>query len=287
MPEKIRRRLKALAHSRAVQRPLRLRARRRMLARHKGQVKAEREMLRHQERADAFRAEAKLARARHQDKQAGKQRVKFERERERAIFWKRRCKVIAQRLYKINTERRQLEADLAEWKSKHGARVEGNKVKGGTVGERFILANRTAAANCAAGRRRNFYSMPGSWDCQHEIAPGPDYGERSDCSQFATGMCWTCDLPDPNGTDFTGGYTGTLGQQNNGWRFASEAEMRAKGWGMVLYERWAGDMIFHHVEDYIGEGGDLTIGHGSAPVDPGRIDLFGDGRYRCLIFDPS
>lgn len=280
-------RLRALAHSRAVQRPLRARARRRMLARHKGQVKAERQRDRARKRADVLRAEGRVAAARRQDKVAHKAAIKAERECARAIFWKQRCKVIAQRLHKINTERKQVEADLAEWKRKHEPRVEGNKVKGGTPGERFILANRTAVANCASGRRRNFYSQSGGWDCQHEIAPGPSYDERSDCSQAETGMCWSAGLPDPNGTRYTGGYTGTLGQQNNGWRFATEKEMREKGWGLVLYERWPGDREFHHVEGYIGEGKtDLTAGHGSAPFDYGHIDLFGDGRYVCLIYDP-
>ena len=34
----------------------------------------------------------------------------------------------------------------------------------------------------------------------------------------------------------------------------------------------------HPVELSVGPG-DKTIGHGSAPVDPGVINLFGDGDY--------
>jgi len=258
-----------------------------MKARHEGQAKAERQRDAARKQADALRAKGRLAAARTKDKQAAKLAIKAERELTRAIYWKRRAKVIAQRLYKINTERRAVEADLAKWKAKHQPHVEGNKVKGGTPAERFILASRTAAANCASGRRRNFYSQAGGRDIRHEITPGPSYGERSDCSQFVTGMCWSAGLRDPNGTRYTGGYTGTLGQQHNGWRFVSEKEMRAKGWGLVLYQRWPGDRIFHHVEGYVGEGSDVTIGHGSAPVDEGKINLFGDGLYMCLIYDPK
>ena len=58
--------------------------------------------------------------------------------------------------------------------------------------------------------------------------------------------------------------------------------MRKKGWGYVVY----GGGVGHHVEAYIGPG-DRTAGHGSAPVDFGRINLFGNGDFRCFIYDPD
>jgi len=232
---------------------------------------------------DQTRGEAKLRKAQRKDGKVAKLQAKATKESHRAVFWRGRARALTKRIEGISTDVGKLEREIA----KAGPHVDGNRVDDGDPGERFILAAKTAAVNCATNKRRNFYSQSGSWDCKHEIKPGPQYGERSDCSQFVTGICWSAQLPDPNGARFTGGYTGTLLGQHNGWKIVTEKEMRAKGWGIVVYISSWSDTVGHHTEGYVGEGGDGTIGHGSAPVDAGVVNLFGDGLYRCLIWEPK
>ena len=66
--------------------------------------------------------------------------------------------------------------------------------------------------------------------------------------------------------------------------------MKRNGFGYVIY----GTGVGFHVEAFVGPGekdhqgsqfADLTIGHGSAPIDPGVIDLLGDGNYRCYTLN--
>lgn len=242
---------------------------------------AHNEGVRHERAADRLRAEGHPTAAARRDKDAGRAHTRAYRNHRRAQFWLGRIKVLTQRIHKIEVDQEALEEELRKLSK---VTIKGNKAEGGTPGQRFKAVALRSVANCSAGKRRNFYSQSGSWDCKNEIAPGPEYGERSDCSQYVTGVCWSADLPDPNGESFTGGYTGTLIREANGWKCVSEAAMRKKDWGYVVY----GGGTSHHVEAYIGPG-DRTAGHGSAPVDFGVIDLFGTGPsgYRCFIYDPE
>lgn len=250
------------------------------------------EQLKAEERADAARANAQryftygpggdgargeraTLEARKQDRVALRCQHRALKAHNKALYWKGRIKHQLARIHHLQRSQAQIEAEMA----KLGSTLDGNQAKGGTASERFHLVALASVANCSAGKRRNFYSQAGSWDVHHEVEPGPSYGERSDCSQYVTGLCWSAGLPDPNGADFTGGYTGTLVQQNNGWRKVSTSEMKRHGWGYVVYGGGTG----HHVEGYIGPG-DRTAGHGSPPVDFGVVDLFGDGDYRCYIY---
>lgn len=152
--------------------------------------------------------------------------------------------------------------------------ITGNKVTGGTPEERFRAANLKAAERCRLGQRANFYSQPGAYTA-NQVFTGEHSGQRSDCSQFATSACRAAGLGDPNGGGFDDGYTGTMRAT---CPQISEAEMRRRGAGFVVYGGGSG----HHVEDYVdADGGDMTIGHGSAPIDPGVIRLFGDSDYTC------
>lgn len=229
--------------------------------------------------ADRLGAAGHPKAAARRNKEADAAHTRAYRNHRRAQFWLGKIKLLTQRIEGLRANEEKLNAEL---KRLSRVKFDGNRATGGSLGQRFRASCLKAVRNCATGRRRNFYSQAGTWDIKHEIEPGPQYGERSDCSQFVTGICWTADLPDPNGTDYTGGYTGTLVGQHNGWREVSEAAMRKKGWGFVVY----GDGTGHHVEAYVGPG-DRTVGHGSAPVDFGRLDLFGDGDYRCFIYDPK
>lgn len=195
-----------------------------------------------------------------------------------------RIKILKRHNLKLDKLAREAMTDLEAEKAKHHVtvHVNQNKVTGGSEKSRFRTAALVSSNRCLSGKRGNYYSMyfP-NWTVD-KLFTGENYGsDRSDCSQWATSVCKAAGLPDPNGTDFTGGYTGTMVGEHNGWHFVSEAEMRKRGWGFVIYGTGTG----HHVEAYVGNGSDLTIGHGSSPIDPGVINLFGDSNYRCLVLN--
>jgi hypothetical protein len=201
--------------------------------------------------------------------------------RSKAQYWHGKVRAAQQKIHSLQIHEDKIAAELAKWKKEHGVVVEGNRVVGGTPGQRWKTALLASVQNCSNGSRRNFYSQSGSWDIDHEIKGGPEYGHRSDCSSTVTGWAKACGLPDPNGEDFHGGYTGTLVGEHNGWRMVTRSRMESNGKpGYVVY----GPGVGHHVEAYLGPG-DRTAGHGSAPVDFGTVDLFGDGSYRCFILE--
>jgi len=278
----LRRLKKALARvvdALGVNKPLLQRARRRYRANRRRAFVAHNTAIRTEALADRLRAEGHPRAAARRDRDATRAHTRAYRNHRRAQWWLGRIKVLVQRIHKLEADQERLEAELRRLSK---VTIEGNRATGGTAAARFRAVCIASVRNCASGKRRNFYSQAGTWDCRHVITPGEEYGERSDCSQTVTGWCWSAGLPDPNGEDFTGGYTGTLIRETNGWKRVSEAAMRAKGWGLVVYGGGTG----HHVEAYIGPG-DRTAGHGSAPVDFGVIDLFGDGDYRCYVYNPE
>jgi hypothetical protein len=80
--------------------------------------------------------------------------------------------------------------------------------------------------------------------------------------------------PDPNGNNYQGGYTGTLG--THGQKISRDEAKRTPG-AAILF----GTYPHHHVEMSLGDGSTTTVGHGSAPVDRGTFDLLpGPKTYR-------
>lgn len=186
----------------------------------------------------------------------------------RAQFWLGRIKVLLRRVEGLESDQTSREAGL---KKLYNVTIKGNEAKGGTPKERLKAVALKSASECAAGRRPNFYSQVGLWDVGHCIT-GERYGERSDCSSWFTSVYKSAGLKDPNGQGYSGGYTGTL--VANGKQIP-QPEIGCA----VIYGAGTG----HHVEMWIGPG-NRTIGHGSAPVDSGVIDLFGDGDYRFFAY---
>lgn len=166
-------------------------------------------------------------------------------------------------------------------------KISGNKISGGkTDRERVTAAAMHAAKLYYEGVSHRFYSQPGRWTVDHGVT-GEVAGDRSDCSQWFTAMYWSAGAADPNNSNFTGGYTGSL-----------EAHMREisrdelfPGCAVLYGPRGA----THHVEMWIGNGDghttykelanigsqyrDRTIGHGSPPVDYGDIDMISGARF--------
>lgn len=260
--------LSQVADKLALNQPLLARAQRRYKADRRRAFTAHRKQLKAQRLADESRAAHHLLEAARQDKIALRRGHVAYKNHARAQFWLGRVKVLQQRINELGTSQAELEAQL---KALDHVTIDGNKASGGTKRERLKAVALKSAAECAAGHRPNFYSQAGAWDVDHCIT-GEDYGERSDCSSWFTSVYKSCDLSDPNGERFTGGYTGTL--VAHGRQIDSPEPGCA-----VIYGPGTG----HHVEMCVGPG-DRTIGHGSAPVDPGVIDLFGDGDYRFFSY---
>lgn len=266
---KLRKALDALAKSLGLQKPLLARAQKRYLANRKRAFKANEQKKAAQKTADQLRAEGHPERAARKDKKALRLEVVATKNHQRAQFWLGRVKVLTQRVHELRLHQEKLEAQVAAI----GPTISGNEATGGTKVQRLSAVALASAAECAAGRRHNFYSQSGAWDIDHCIT-GERYGERSDCSSWVTSVYKSSGLPDPNGEEYRGGYTGTLvahGKQTN--------RDHLKPGDLVIYGSGAG----HHVELFVGPG-DKTIGHGSAPVDAGVIDLFGDHDYRLFTY---
>lgn len=274
-------RLAALKKALSIQQQLLNRARRRYKANRKRAYIAHRKQLKAQEAADKagqFGPTENQARFVREFKAAARHGHVAFKNHERAQFWLGRIKVLSARADGISKDLGTIEAEIKKLRPK----VNGNKVEGGTPKQRWFLACLTSITACSNGTRRNFYSQPGNWDIDHELVGGPEYGERSDCSSTVTGWAKAAQLGDPNGANWTGGYTGTLISGSDGWKEVSLDAMRKKGWGYIVYGEGTG----HHTESFTPSQAspDRTSGHGSAPVDFGTVFLFGTSefqRYYC------
>jgi hypothetical protein len=275
---KLRDTLDKLGKALGLQKPLLARAQRRYQAARKRAAVANEQKKAALEAADQLRKQGHHQKAQRKDQKAGRLRAVATKQHEKAVAWRGRVKELSRRVHGIEQDQKQIADELNKLRSEHGVTIKGNKAEGGTPEQRWRAVCLQAVKNCSGGQRRNFYDQGGSWDVQHEIKPGPAYSERSDCSQFVTGMAWSAGLPDPNGANFSGGFTGTLVQEHGGWHQTTESKMRERGWGYIVY----GGGVGHHTECYV--GGERTVGHGSPPVDFGTINLFGDGDYRCFVW---
>lgn len=224
-------------------------------------------------KADAARRRGNLARAARYDRIANRKHRRSQNAHLKAQAWIGRIKQLIQRRDGLLHTKAELKAELAEYQRQHKITIIGNQVTGGTKRERLKACALASAAACASGRRPNFYSQAGAWDVGRCIT-GETRGERSDCSSWVTSAYKSCGLPDPNGNRFGGGYTGTLGSHG---RSISRGDL--KPGDLILY----GSYPHHHVEMFVGPG-TKTIGHGSAPVDPGVVDLIsGPKTYRSYV----
>lgn len=266
---KLRERLAALAKSLGIQKALLARARRRTKADHDRAVQAERQRDHVRKVADRLRREGHPAKARRKDRKAARFDQRATKMHARAAHWVDRVKALVQRVEGLEIESAQLEAELAKWKREHGVsiHVRSNKVTGGTARQRLKAAALLSAARCASNKRANFYSRPGAFTTD-ACFTGESSGERSDCSQWIASVYAACGLEIP------GTWTG---------------DMVGKGEEIRRSQLQPGDAVIYgsgtgfHTELYVGPG-DRTIGHGSAPIDPGTVDLLGDGNYRCFRY---
>jgi hypothetical protein len=218
-----------------------------------------------QERADKLREQGQPEPAAAVDRQAIRLEERSIHAHNKAQEWISQVKELKQRKEGLENTEEKLQARLEKLQAQKGPKMEGNKVTGGTPEKRLQMCMLASAARCAGGKRPNFYSQVGAFDVQHCLS-GPARSHRDDCSSWFASVFWSCGLPDPNGTGYTGGFTGTLATHG---RQISREEAKQTPMAAVLY----GSAPFHHVEAAIGDGTEHTIGHGSAPVDMGSFDL--------------
>lgn len=266
--EKLKAALAVVAERLGLNRPLLARAQRRYKANRKRAFVAHNEAVRFDAAVDRLRAAGHPHAAATKEKEAARAHTRAYRNHLRAQFWLGRIKVLQQRIHNLETREEKLREQIRKLDQ---VVITGNRATGGTPQQRLKAVALQSAANCAGGRRLNFYSQPGRYTVD-KCLTGESYGERSDCSQWFTSVYKACGLDDPNGQGWGWGYTGTLVEHGVQIQHAEPG-------CAVIYGSGAG----HHVELYVGPG-NKTIGHGSAPIDPGVIDLFGDGRYRFFKF---
>jgi len=286
MLAKLRERLAALAHSLGVQKALLARARRRTKADHNRALQAERQRQHISKEADRLRREAfkflgyddlqdvprgsrLLEKANRKDRKAARFGLRATKMHARAAHWAGRVKALVRRVEGLETEAARLEDELEELKREHGISIDvrSNKITGGTPRQRLRAAALLSASRCAAGKRANFYSQPGSFTTD-ACFTGEKPGERSDCSQWIASVYAACGLEIP------GTWTGDMVDRGTEIR-----RDQLKPGDTVIYGSGPG----FHTELYVGPA-DRTIGHGSAPIDAGVVDLLGDGNYRCFSY---
>jgi cell wall-associated NlpC family hydrolase len=235
--------------------------------------KAHRRAVKRSAQADEYRKQGHPKRAAYFDSLAVKAAARAHKAQTRAQLLIAQVKRLNQKLKGLAHTAAELRAELDALKKESGVQINGNHATGGTKRQRLKAVALAAAAACAAGRRRNFYSQSGTWDVDHAIS-GESYGHRSDCSSFVTSVYKAAGLTDPNRNDYRGGFTGTLVAHG---RTVSRSDL--KPGDLIIYGPGDG----HHVEMYVGPG-DKTIGHGSAPVDPGAVyQIPGTVRFRSYV----
>lgn len=245
-------------------------ARRRYKANRRRAFKAHNQQLAAQARADKLRAQGHPAQAEAEDRNALRLNHVAYKNHMRAQYWLGKVKVLVRHAHKLDDLLQKAEIERTAWQKKHGVEVNGNKVTGGTPRQRLRAAIHAAAHNCATGKQNNYYSMSGaSPDHSHTIQEMP-YGHRFDCSSFADGIYECCGLPNPSGTTDGSGYTGTEGSHGK-----QVSRAKAQTGDLILY----GPYPHHHVEVVDDPARETTIGHGSAPIDAGIWNLFGDDSY--------
>lgn len=288
---KIKTALAAVAKSLGLQQTLLARAQRRYKANRKRAFKAHDQQLGAQKKADGLRAEASkfgtFGKGENQAKATAALR-KLPREERRARRYSHRAfknhlraehylgaiKRKQQAIHKLETTQAALEA---ESKKLDKVTIKGDKATGGSVHERMKAVGLASAAACASGVRANFYDQDGDYDVSHCIT-GPATDHRDDCSSWKTSVHKSCGLKDPNGLRYTAGYTETLRNYAVAHGLVvTRAEL--KPGGSVIYGEPGAT---HHVEMFVGPG-EKTIGHGSAPVDAGIVDLFGPDEFMTFV----
>lgn len=236
--------------------------------------------------------DGKAARAKNNGHPARAERIerRAKRAHVKAVYWKGKVRRDKEALPKLEAIESNLEAELADFIKKHGVTIEGhNKIRGGTAPQRSRAVQTQAMINYQNGTATTgsaYYSMEGGpRDYAHTIYHYPS-GRVYDCSTYNDGQKFVTGDPSPSGPNgFTaGGYTGT--ELEFGTKIV---ESRLRVGDQVIFLRYAGDTVGHHVETVYDVEKKQTTGHGDSAINigcNGSWDLFGDGLY-VLVRPPA
>lgn len=223
-----------------------------------------------EERAKKAATQGKTARVERFERRATSRKVK-------AVYWRGVIKRELGKKQGLEQRISDREAQLKHWEKVHGVYMEGhNKVRGGTPRQRLRYAIHKAAENYQKGLQPGYYSMSGaSRKYAHGLFHYP-WGHIWDCSTFADAMYFVCGLDSPSGPGAyrTGGYTGT--ELAHGRR-VSRSQVQTGD--LVIYLRFFGDTVGHHVEVVDDPARETTIGHGDSAINASTFNMFGDGLY--------
>jgi hypothetical protein len=206
----------------------------------------------------------------------------------KAVYWKGRVRRDDDSIEKLEGIESNLEKELNDWIKEHGVQFLGeNKARGGTYEQRSKAVQGRAMLNYRNGDATTgsaYYSMEGGpRDYAHILYHYPP-GRVYDCSTYADGTKYVTGDPSPSGPDGfrVGGYTGTELQ------FCKKVIGEVKIGDLVVYLRYPGDTIGHHVEVVYDPKKKQTSGHGDAAINigcNGSWDIFGDGLYVIVRAD--
>jgi NlpC/P60 family len=220
-------------------------------------------------RAGKLRARKHPKAAASEDAKAARCHARAYRSHLKAQWWIGRIKLLQARIHKLEIREEDIKEELRKLEKRDiKINVKENEVRGGVPRERLRAAALLSASRCASNKRPNYYSQPGVFTT-NKCFTGENSGvDRSDCSQWVASVYAACGLEIP------GTWTGDM--VTNGKQISTS---QLKFGDLIIYGSGSG----FHVEMYVGPGS-KTIGHGTDPIDPGTIDLFGDGNYRCFTY---
>lgn len=234
------------------------------------------------EKGEELDAKALRAKGNGHARRAERIGVRAKRAHVKAVYWKGRVRRDDEAVDVLVGIETRLERELDEWIKTHGVQFIGhNKIRGGTYEQRAHAVQVKAMANYNAGTATAgsaYYSMEGGpRDYAHIIYHYPP-GRVYDCSTYADGTCYVTGDPSPSGpTGFTaGGFTGTELEHSR------RVTGKVKCGDLVVYLRFSGDTVGHHVERVLDPDAKTTTGHGDAAINigcNGSWDLFGDGLW--------
>lgn len=237
------------------------------------------------EHAESQDEKAVRARANGHARRAGRIERAAKRSHTKAIYWKGRVRRDKAALPQLEALESKLEQDLAQYIKEHGVTFEGpNKIRGGTYEQRAHAVQVKAMSNYNKGDATTgsaYYSMSGGpRDYAHTIFHYPQ-GRIYDCSTYADGTCYVTGDPSPSGPDGfrVGGYTGTE------LEFSHKVAGEVKCGDLIVFLRYSGDTVGHHVERVLDPKAKTTTGHGDSAINigcNGSWDLFGDGLYEIV-----
>lgn len=203
----------------------------------------------------------------------------------KALYWKTRVRRDKDAIKALKQHEAGLAAEEAKWIKEHGVVFEGhNKVRGGTDRQRIKAALGRAMLNYRNHDQPGYYSMTGGVrDYLHALYHYA-MGRIWDCSTFGDGIYIVCGLTPPSGPDTlrVGGFTET--QLEHGHK-VTEAE--ARNGDAVIYLRYPGDVVGHHMELIWDHEEKVTCGHGDEAIDlagDGSYDHFGDGLFEIRSY---